>query len=75
MKKSKLFVDLAATRRQSGKNQSEFWSRYGVSQSGGSRYESGRTMPQPLKVLMWLHDTGRIKDQDLEDARKGLNKK
>ena len=39
-----------------GLNQSAFWSRFGVTQSGGSRYESGREMPAPLKLLVqsWL---------------------
>lgn len=39
-----------------GLNQSAFWSRFGVTQSGGSRYESGREMPMPLKLLLqsWL---------------------
>jgi predicted transcriptional regulator len=35
-------------------NQSEFWSRIGVTQSGGSRYESGRTLPKPVRELMRL---------------------
>ena len=29
-------------RVKAGLNQSQFWSRIGVTQSGGSRYESGR---------------------------------
>lgn len=32
---TKIRVDL-------GLNQSEFWSRVGITQSGGSRYETGR---------------------------------
>jgi DNA-binding transcriptional regulator YiaG len=74
MKKSKLLADVAAARRTSGLNQSEFWSRFGVTQSGGSRYESGRNIPKPLKTLMWLYDAGNISDQDLENVRKGLSK-
>lgn len=42
-------------RRQLGRNQQEFWSRLGVTQSGGSRYESGRSMPKPAKELVRLH--------------------
>ena len=43
-------------RHSLGLNQSAFWSRFGVTQSGGSRYESGREMPTPLKLLLqsWL---------------------
>ena len=72
MRKSKLLSDVAAGRRASGSNQSVFWSRFGVTQSGGSRYESGRAMPTPLKELIWLYDAGRINDKDLEDAKKAL---
>jgi len=41
-------------RRLAGLNQSEFWSRIGVTQSGGSRYESGRTIPKPVRTLITL---------------------
>jgi len=30
-------------RKTSGMNQQAFWTRFGITQSGGSRYESGRT--------------------------------
>ena len=33
-------------------NQTEFWRRVGVSQSGGSRYESGRNIPRPVQMLL-----------------------
>ena len=36
-------------RKKLGLNQQEFWSCLGVTQSGGSRYESGRTMPKPVR--------------------------
>ena len=35
-------------RRKLGLNQQQFWSTLGVTQSGGSRYESGRNMPKPV---------------------------
>jgi DNA-binding transcriptional regulator YiaG len=35
-------------------NQKDFWSRLGVTQSGGSRYESGREMPEPVQILCIL---------------------
>jgi len=41
-------------RRRLRLNQHEFWSRIGVTQSGGSRYESGRTMPKPVRELLRL---------------------
>ena len=59
---------LVADRRKAGINQFDFWTRYGVTQSGGSRYESGRNMPKPLKVLIALHRAGKITDKDLAGA-------
>lgn len=41
-------------RRRLGLNQEEFWTRIGVTQSGGSRYESGRNMPKPVRELLRL---------------------
>jgi len=35
-------------------NQSAFWGRIGVTQSGGSRYETGRPIPNPVKLLLTL---------------------
>lgn len=58
-------------RRRLGMNQEQFWTRIGVTQSGGSRYESGRTMPKPVRQLLRLvHveriDLGRVKKEDFE---------
>ncbi len=55
-KKSPSINDPSELRKSAGLNQTEFWKRFGVTQSGGSRYESGRSMPTPLKVLMqaWI---------------------
>ena len=33
-------------------NQSEFWTNVGVTQSGGSRYENGREIPDPVRKLL-----------------------
>ena len=58
-------------RRRLGLNQEEFWTRIGVTQSGGSRYESGRTMPKPVRQLLRLvHvervDLSRVNKEDFE---------
>lgn len=74
MKKTKLFAGLSDKRRQLGANQSEFWSRFGVTQPCGSRYERGSNMPQPLRILMLLHASGRIRDLDLENAIRALSR-
>ena len=64
-------LDVREIRRKLGMNQQQFWSRLGVTQSGGSRYESGRNMPKPVRELLRLvHveqiDTQRIKRDDME---------
>ena len=54
-------------RRQLGLNQQQFWTRIGVTQSGGSRYESGRSMPKPVRELLRLVHVERI---DLSKVRR-----
>lgn len=41
-------------RQQLGLNQQEFWAAVGVTQSGGSRYETGRNIPKPVRELLRL---------------------
>ncbi len=58
-------------RRRLGLNQEEFWTQIGVTQSGGSRYESGREMPKPVRELLRLvHveqiDLSQVKRVDFE---------
>lgn len=64
------FSNIGTERKKLGINQLDFWSRYGVTQSGGSRYESGRSLPKPLRILLWLHKSGKVTDKDLADALK-----
>ena len=64
-------IDAREIRRKLGLNQTAFWSKIGVTQSGGSRYESGRNMPRPVQALLRLvHveqvDLSRIKKDDVE---------
>jgi transcriptional regulator with XRE-family HTH domain len=66
-------VDAREIRRKLGLNQQQFWSKLGVTQSGGSRYESGRNMPRPVQHLLRLvHveqiDILKIKKEDYEVA-------
>jgi len=68
-RKTKLnLTDIAAYRKARSESQSEFWQRFGVTQSGGSRYESGRSVPKPVRLLISLFDAGRITDEDLAGA-------
>ena len=58
-------------RRRLGLNQEQFWTQIGVTQSGGSRYESGREMPRPVRELLRLvHveqiDLSQVKRVDFE---------
>ena len=58
-------------RRKLGMNQDQFWTKIGVTQSGGSRYESGRDMPKPVRELLRLvHveniDLSRVRREDFE---------
>ena len=64
-------IDAREIRRKLGLNQQQFWSTLGVTQSGGSRYESGRNMPRPVRELLRLvHveqiDIQRIKREDVD---------
>ncbi|NJD25638.1 MAG: transcriptional regulator [Betaproteobacteria bacterium] len=64
-------IDAREIRRKLGMNQQQFWSTLGVTQSGGSRYESGRNMPRPVRELLRLvHveqiDIRTIKREDWE---------
>ena len=43
-----------AARTKAKMNQSDFWKRIGVTQSGGSRYETGRTPGKPVQLLFAL---------------------
>ena len=70
-RKQKLdFSNIVDTRHKEGLNQKDFWTRYGVTQSGGSRYESGRNIPKPLAILLWLHRSGKVTDKVLAEALK-----
>lgn len=66
--RSKTLEGITAARRATGRTQTEFWSLLGITQSGGARYENGRSLPRPLQMLIWLRDAGRISDCDLSEA-------
>ena len=57
---------LRQMRRQRGERQSIFWSRFGVTQSAGSRYESDRELNAPLGLLIELWASGALSAEDLE---------
>lgn len=52
MAKQSFIKDYRALRRKLDMNQTEFWHRLGVTQSGGSRYEaSSRRVPTPVAMM------------------------
>ena len=60
-------------RKSKGENQTAFWARFGITQSGGSRYEGGRAPARPTQLLMALYLTGRVTDEDLDEAAKAID--
>ena len=51
-------------RKKLGLTQTEFWSAVGVTQSGGSRYESGRAIPNAVRELVRIvHIEGMALDK------------
>jgi transcriptional regulator with XRE-family HTH domain len=60
-------IDAREIRHKLGLNQQQFWSKLGVTQSGGSRYESGRNMPRPVQQLLRLVHVEQI---DINKVRK-----
>lgn len=66
MKKNERSNNLRKLRHDLGLNQHDFWSAVGVTQSGGSRYETGRSMSRPVRELVRLVHVEGI---DLKTAR------
>lgn len=62
--------DLRAYRESLGENQTTFWSRLGVTQSAGSRYESGRETPAPLAILLLAFAEGLLDDAAIGKLRR-----
>ena len=63
-------IDVKMIRRKLGLTQYEFWTRIGVSQSAGCRYELGRRVPKPvMELLRIVHiegiDLAKVSGEDL----------
>lgn len=72
MKKAKTWNNVRTARRLAGVKQCDFWEKFGITQSGGSRYENGRSMPAPLRILTQLYISGKITDADLAEIKEDL---
>ena len=46
-------------------SQATFWARFGVTQSSGSRFETGMEVPPPVALLVKLYFNGKLSDGDL----------
>ena len=46
-------------------SQATFWARFGVTQSSGSRFETGLGVPPPVALLVKLYVNGKLSDGDL----------
>lgn len=70
MAKQKNFTaaDIIALRQKLNLNQTSFWSRCGVGQSCGSRYESGRKIAKPVQMLLRIAYGTNVQAQAMIDA-------
>lgn len=57
--------DLKTFRERKRESQETFWARFGISQSNGSRYETGLSIPAPVTLLVRLYAAGKLNDGDL----------
>lgn len=67
---SPIITDPASYRIDLAENQQTFWARFGITQSGGSRYESGNRIPPAVRLMLALYASGVIDDKALRAARK-----
>lgn len=61
--------ELRKYRRTKRESQGLFWSRFGVTQSRGSRFEKGAEIPRPVAILLELYFNGVVTDGDLDVGR------
>ena len=58
-------VGLRQFRISKRESQATFWARFGVTQSSGSRFETGLGVPPPVALLLRLYVNGKLNDGDL----------
>jgi hypothetical protein len=56
---------IQAYRKDAKESQKRFWSRFGVTQSRGSRFELGATIPTPVMMLLRLYFEKIVSDEDM----------
>lgn len=57
--------ELKRLRTSKRESQEKFWARFGVTQSSGSRFETGLGIPPPVALLVKLYADGKLSDADL----------
>lgn len=60
--------EIRAFRKRIGLRQDQFWERVGITQSGGSRYESGRNIPESVQILLTVVYGTPAESQRMTDA-------
>ena len=60
-------TELKRFRISKRESQEKFWGRFGVTQSSGSRFETGLAIPAPVSILLKLYVSGRLTDGDLQE--------
>ena len=58
--------ELRRLRIRKRESQEKFWSRFGVTQSSGSRFETGLAIPAPVSILLRMYMNGKLSDGDLQ---------
>jgi hypothetical protein len=56
--------ELKRVRIAKRESQEKFWGRFGVTQSSGSRFETGLGIPPPVAILVKLYLAGKLSDGD-----------
>lgn len=54
-------------------NQTQFWQRFGVTQSRGSRFEKGEDVPTAVALLIELYRQEKVSDKDLHAALQNIS--
>ncbi|MBI3284932.1 MAG: helix-turn-helix transcriptional regulator [Burkholderiales bacterium] len=57
--------NLTTLRKVRRENQTDFWYRFGVTQSRGSRFEKSNSIPPTVAILIALYLGKKISDADL----------
>ncbi len=63
-------AEIKSLRQKFGLNQLAFWAPLGLTQSAGSRYESGQNIPAPTSMLIQIVYLSQNPSDDLQAHKK-----